>query len=192
MTFKEIREANIARHWNSTTDICGGKARARELMCAREKSHKTKVAEQNEIDVYIKILRDGKPCYVPAECKTNGGRVDEMLNGTTKAKYVIYWLDFTQKLKNSVDVRVLPPVVIPTDLFMAMLDSLGIIKAINRHGVLDGYGIQVSSKKLYITLQNYIEDYAEAVLFDNEKTFEDWELEGLEMRYNEMIIRGEG
>lgn len=192
MTVKQIREANIQRHWNSTTDICGGKARARELMCAREKSHKTRVSEQNQIDVYIKMEVNGKITYVPAECKTNGGRVDEMLNGTTKAKYVIYWLDFTQKLKNSVEVRNLPPVVIPLDLFMSMLQTLGIIKAINRNGQLDGYGIQVSSKKLYITLQNYIEDYAEAILFDNTKTFEDWALEGLEMRYKDMIIRGEG
>lgn len=189
--YENARRQAIAFHENNLKDS-GGRGKAFEIACAREKSHKTRVAEQNEIDVHIKMEINGKIAYVPAECKTNGGRVDEMLNGTTKAKFVIYRLEFTQKLKNSVDVRIVPPVVIPTDLFMAMLENLGIIKAINRNGVLDGYGIQVSSKKLYITLQNYIEDYAEAVLFDNSKTFEEWELEGLEMRYNEMIIRGEG
>lgn len=187
MTVKQIRQANIERHQNNKKDN-GGKGRAFELMCAREKSHKTRVSEQNQIDVHIKMEVNGKIVYAPAECKTNGGRVDEMINGTTKAKYVIYRLEYNQKLKNSVDVRTVPPVVIPTNLFLAMLEELNIIKAINRNGILDGYGIQVSSKKLYITLQNYIEDYAEAVLFDNAKTFEDWELEGLEMRYEDMII----
>lgn len=194
MTIKEIQEQRakaIQKHLNNTKD-CGGRGRAFELECARALSKKTKVAEQNEKDVSIKILIDGKIRYVPAECKTNGGRLDEFINGTNNAKFIIYRLEYAQKLKNSVDVRTIPPVIVPIDLFLNMLQELNAIKAINRNGELDGYGIQVSSKKLFTTLQNYIEDYAEAVLFDNERTFEDWELQGLEMRYNEIIIRGEG
>jgi hypothetical protein len=100
--------------------------------------------------------------------------------GTTKAKYVIYRLEYTQKLKNTVDVRTVPPVVIPVGLFLETLHEINAIKAINKKGVLDGYGIQVSSKKLYLRLLDYIDHYGEAVLFDNEKTFEDWAFEGIE------------
>ena len=180
MTYQEKRKAAIARHKNNTNDL-GGEGRAFELECAREKSHKIKVAEQNEVDVHIKMEVKGKIAYVPAECKTNGGRVDELLNGTTKAQYVIYRLNFTQKLKNSVDVRTIPPVVIPVNLFLALLQDVNAIKAINKKGILDGYGIQVSSKKLYTRLLTYIENYGECVLFDNEKTFDDWAFEGIEI-----------
>lgn len=178
MTIQEKRMRAIERHENNTHDQ-GGRGRAFELMCAREKSHKCTIAEQNEVDVFIKMEVNGKITYVPAECKTNGGRVDELLNGTTKAKFIIYRLEFTQKLKNSVDVRTVPPVVIPTDLFLEFLKSINAIKTINKKGKLDGYGIQVSSKKLYNGLLSYIDNYGDCVLFDNEKTFEDWAFEGL-------------
>jgi hypothetical protein len=180
MTYQEKRKAAIARHKNNVQDL-GGKGRAFELECARAKSHKTKVAEQNEVDVHIKMEVKGKIAYIPAECKTNGGRVDELLNGTTKAQYVIYRLDFTQKLKNSVEVRTIPPVVIPVNLFLALLQDVNAIKAINKKGILDGYGIQVSSKKLYTRLLTYIDNYGDCVLFDNEKTFDDWAFEGIEI-----------
>ena len=179
MTIQEKRAKAIARHESNTNDQ-GGRGRAFELMCAREKSHKCKIAEQNEIDVHIKMDMDGKITYAPAECKTNGGRVDELLNGTTKAKYIIYRLEFTQKLKNSVDVRIVPPVVIPTNLFLETLQEINAIKAINKKGVLDGYGIQVSSKRLYLRLLDYIDNYGDCVLFDNEKTFDEWAFEGIE------------
>lgn len=179
MTIQEKRAKAIQYHESNTKDQ-GGRGRAFELMCAREKSHKCKVAEQNENDAYIKMEVNGKIVYVPAECKTNGGRVDELLNGTTKAKYVIYRLEFTQKLKNSVDDRIVPPVVIPTNLFLETLQEINAIKAINKKGVLDGYGIQVSSKRLYLRLLEYIDNYGDCVLFDNEKTFEDWAFEGIE------------
>jgi hypothetical protein len=180
MTYQEKRKAAIERHKNNTKNP-GGYGCAFELECAREKSHKAKVAEQNEVDVHIKMEVNGKIAYVPAECKTNGGRVDELLNGTTKARFVIYRLDFTQKLKNSVDVRSIPPVVIPVHLFLDLLRDVNAIKVINKQGVFDGYGIQVSSKKLYTRLLAYIENYGDCVLFDNQKTFEDWALEGLEI-----------
>lgn len=178
MTIQEKRAIAIARHENNTNDQ-GGRGRAFELMCAREKSHKVKVAEQNEIDVSIKMEINGKIAYVPAECKTNGGRIDEILVAKPKAKFVIYRLEFTQKLKNSVDERRLPPLVIPTNLFVDMLKDVNAIKVINRNGCFDGYGIQVSSKKMYNRLAQYLEDYGDAVIFDNEKTYEDWSFEGM-------------
>lgn len=180
MTIYEKRQATIEKHLNNTNDS-GRFGRAFELECARVKSRKVRVSEQNEIDVHIKMYVNDKITYVPAECKTNGGRVDELLNGTTKAKYVIYRLNFTQKLKNSVDVREIPPVVIPVDLFLEMLEDVNAIKAINKNGEFDGYGIQVSSKKMFLRLAEYVDNYGDAVLFDNEKVFDDWAFDGIEL-----------
>jgi hypothetical protein len=180
MKKKEIRENLIAHYLNNASNDQGARGRAFELECAREHSRKCAVSEQNEIDVHIKMEVNGKVAYVPAECKTNGGRVDELLNGTTKAKYVIYRLEFTQKLKNSVDVRTIPPVVIPVGMFLETLQEINAIKAINKKGVFDGYGIQVSSKKLYLRLLEYIDNYGESVLFDNQKVFADWDFDGIE------------
>ena len=61
--------------------------------------------------------------------------------------------------------------IIPTELFLNMLEDVKAIKAINRNGELDGYGIQVSSKKMYLRLNDYVNRYGDMVLFDNEKTF---------------------
>ena len=180
MSALEKRKEEIFRHLENLVDD-GRKGKAFELECARRKSRKVKVSEQNETDVSIKMEINGKIRYIPAECKTNGGRVDEILNGTTKAKFIIYRLEFTQKLKNSVDERKIPPVIIPIDLFVKMLQECNAIKAINRNGEFDGYGIQCSSKKMFLRLAEYIENYGDCVLFDNEKTFEDWALEGLEL-----------
>ena len=91
------------------------------------------------------------------------------------------YYQFIQKLKNSIDVRTVPPIIAPIDIFVAMLQDVNAIKTINRNGQFDGYGIQVSSKKMYLRLLDYIENYGEAVLFDNEKTYEMWDFEGLEM-----------
>ena len=181
MTAKEKRARAIAYHESNTKD-CGGRGRAFELMCAFDGSRKTKVAEQNEVDVKIKVITDnGKVKYIPTECKTNGGRVDELLVARPKAKFIIYRLEYTQKLKNSVDVRVVPPVVVPVGSFVEMLKEINAIKAINKHGALDGYGIQVSSKKLFVRLQEYIDNYGDVVIYDNTRVYEEWELEGLEI-----------
>lgn len=183
MTIQEKRALAIARHENNLHDQ-GGRGRAFELQCARAKSRKCKVAEQNEIDVHIKFINDnGKVIYKPAECKTNGGRIDEILVENPRVEYVIYRLQFTQKLKNSVDERNLPAIVMPVGMFVGMLRKVNAIKVINKKGVFDGYGIQASSKKMYECLCNYIEDYGDAILFDNEKVFENWDFDGLEIRY---------
>lgn len=181
MTAYEKRKIAIERHENNEKDQ-GGRGRAFELQCARKLSQKTKVAEQNENDCSVKMrLNNGKIAYIPTECKTNGGRIDEILVDTPRAKLIIYRLEYTQKLKNSVDVRKLPPIIAPVALFVDMLRRVNAIKAINKQGVFSGYGIQASSKKMYEALANYIDNYGEAILFDNERTYEEWDFEGLEL-----------
>ena len=173
------RNANRARHLMNTADD-GRYGRAFELECARANSRKTRVSKQGQIDVLVKFVdSNGKIKYVPCEAKINGGRIDELLNGS-KAKYVIYRLEFVQKHKASKtrdawdENRTVDPVIIPKDLFLAKLREFNAIKVINRDGKFDGYGIQVSSKKWYEWLVDY------PVKFDNENTYEKWEFDGLE------------
>lgn len=173
------RKANSKRHLMNSADD-GRFGRAFELSCARTNSHKTSVSKQGQVDVSVKFIDgNGKVKYVPCEAKTNGGRVDELLN-SSKAKYVIYRLEFVQKHKASKtrdawdEVRMVEPVIIPKALFIAKLKEFNAIKVINRNGEFDGYGIQVSSKKWYEWLSEY------PVKFDNENAYEEWEFEGLE------------
>lgn len=179
MTAKEIRRARIEQY-ASNTDDPGRYGRMKELVWARDKSRKTSVSKQGEIDIHVKFINEtGKAYYVPCEAKTNGGRVDELLNGS-KAKYVVYDLHFVQKHKATKkheawdEIRMIEPVIIPKDLFLAKLKEFNAIKVINRNGEFDGYGIQVSSKKWYEWLADY------PVKFDNENAYEEWEFEGLE------------
>lgn len=180
MKSKEIRESLIEKYASNHND-CGRYGRAFELQCARDKSHKARVSKQGQIDIHVKFISEnGKAYYVPCEAKTNGGRIDELLNGS-KAQYVIYDLHFVQKHKASKkhdaynEYRDLEqPVIIPKALFLAKLIEFNAIKAINRNGELDGYGIQVSSKKWFDWLSDY------PVKFDNENAYEVWEFEGLD------------
>lgn len=180
MKTKEIRRTLIEQYASNHND-CGRYGRIKELEWTRDKSRKSSVSKQGQVDIHVKFINEnGKAYYVPCEAKTNGGRVDELLNGS-KVKYVVYDLHFVQKHKASKkreaweEHRDLEqPVIIPKSLFLAKLREFNAIKAINRNGELDGYGIQVSSKKWYEWLADY------PVKFDNENAYEEWEFEGLE------------
>ena len=145
MKAKEIRKALEQKYLSNHAD-CGRYGRAFELQCARAKSHKQSVSEQNEIDVHVKFISEnGKAYYVPCEAKTNGGRIDELLN-CSKAKYVIYDLHFVQKHKATKkhdaydEYRNLEqPVIIPKALFLAKLIEFNAIKAINRNYGIIGF-----------------------------------------------------
>lgn len=176
----ETRKNEMLKHFNNrTVDVSGWFGRVYELANARVHSNKVKVAKQGAIDNHIKMVVNGKIKYVSAESKTNGGRIDELLNNS-KIKFVIYSMDFTQHHKAGKhtaernEERIIEPVVIPKDLFVNKLYEFKAIKAINKNGSIDGLGIQVSSKKWYEWLKDY------PVLFDREWTYETWEFEGLE------------
>lgn len=192
-----ITEKNIAKYTairneraqailaNTADD--GREGRVFELDCARPASHKICVSKQGQVDVSLKMEINGKIRYIPAECKTNGGRIDDLLTGKNKCAFVIYRLQFTQKHKATKTApareenRHIPAVVIPTALFLQMLTECNAIKAVAHNGVQDGLAIQPSSKKMFERLTAYIENYGECVLFDKTKTYADWELADLEI-----------
>lgn len=183
---EQIRNEEIKRILANTRDP-GRFGKAKELIRARRLSKKVAVAKQGETDNHVAIRYDEKICYVGAESKTNGGRVENILNGTQKEKYVIYSLDFIQKHKATKNApeweekREIPDIIIPMILFRSLLLELKCYKNIAHGGKVDGIGIQPSSKKLYERLTAYIDNYGESVLFDPDKIYEAWELEDLEI-----------
>lgn len=136
--------------------------RAFELSCARALSNKKSVSKQGVTDVSVKFRTTKGFRYEPAECKINGGRVDDLLNGKNKSKYVIYMLNTVQKHKATKnheaydEVRRLEqPVIIPTQLFIEVLKRFNALKEVRHGGVVDGIAIQPSNKKLWLWLQDY-------------------------------------
>lgn len=184
--YEEMRNDEIARILANTADP-GRFGKVKELLRARKLSRKTAVSKQGRVDNYVAIRYKEKVRYIGAESKTNGGRVENILNGTQKEKFVIYSLEFTQKHKATKtapareEKREIPDIIIPTALFRSLLLELKCYKDIAHGGKVDGIGIQPSSKKLYERLTAYIDNYGESVLFDPDKVYDNWELEGLEI-----------
>ena len=185
MTIKEQR-ANAIANEKANTINPGAMGRAFELSCARAGSRKTCVSKQGKTDVSVKVVVNGKARYMPAECKTNGGRVDDLLNGSNKSAFVIYRLTFVQKHKASKkaeaweEIRSVPAVIVPTALFLQMLTECNAVKAVAHGGVQDGIAIQPSSKRMFERLTAYTENFPDMV-FNPETTYEDWMFEGLEL-----------
>ena len=175
---EKIRLAIAAAYLANIAD-CGRFGRAFEMACARPNSRKNRVSAQGRADVSVRY--NGR--YVAAECKTNGGRVDDLLNGTNKAKFVIYQLSFTQKHKATKnhdaweEVRNVPAVIVPTELFLNMLRECNALKEVRHDGVVDGIAIQPSSKRMFERLTAYIENYQ--LTFSNTAEYESWMFEGV-------------
>lgn len=170
--FEEKRFSEMKRHYENRFHDDGAMGRIFELTCHTKYSTKTKVSCQDKADTFI--MCDKIP--VPAECKINGGRITGLRNG--KSKFVIYTMDFTQKHKATKkspaweERRIVKPVLIPTNIFLAALDRFGATKSTNGRNPEEA--IQVSSKKFYEWLLDWPIPYEP----DTRYTKEDFE--GLE------------
>ena len=179
------RNAKKAQYLANEND-CGRFGRVHELNCARPASRKTSVSKQGQVDVSVKIIINGKARYVPAECKVNGGRVNDLLDGSNKSRFVIYKLDFVQKHKASKkaeawdEIRSTPALLIPTALFTAMLIDCNAVKEVKHGGIVVVIAIQPSSKRMFERLVAYAENYPDMV-FSTATDYEDWMFEGLEL-----------
>lgn len=149
--YRKQRQLKI-EFWQERIDINdGARGKIFELECATKNSKKTDIGEVNESDVYIHV--GGKNANIKAEVKTNGGRIESLINGKNPAKYVIYRLDIDIKLPAGktkparIEHRHVDPVVIPTDVFINALIRFNAIK--NTNGKQPERAIQVTSKKLY-------------------------------------------
>ena len=145
--YEKARQTEIKRHLANRGHDDGAIGRAFELTCHTEHSHKTRVSSQGKADTFIKYGHG----TVAAECKINGGRIEALRHG--KVKFVIYAMNFTQKhaatKKHGAweEQRVIDPVIIPTNIFLAALDRFGATKSTNGRNPEEA--IQVSSKKFY-------------------------------------------
>ena len=152
------RAAEMRRHFSNAGHDSGAFGRVAELASHTNKSRKAKVATQGKADTSIKLEVNGKTRYVAAEVKTNGGRIAS-LYAKGAPKFVIYSLDFVQKHKACKsgpaweETRHVDPVIMPTDMFLALLVSCNAIKSTN--GTNPEPAIQVSSKRLFERLLDW-------------------------------------
>ena len=164
-TIEQIRQENIKKILARPKDD-GKKGKAFELENARKGSKKVYVAKAGEADGSAKFRINGKIKYVKTEFKTNGGRVEDI----AKAEFCVYRLDICNS-STSNKRRYVESVIIPSKVFLDFLYTNNLVKAINKHGKLDGYGIQASSKKLYLALLEWCIPYDKDTIY----TYEDFE-----------------
>lgn len=108
------------------------------------------VKTQGQVDKYLTMINNGKKVKRTVEIKTNGGRIDNILD----SKYVIYAMDICNSCTKGVR-RTTPAIICKSTTFMEMLNKCNAIKTIAHKGVVDGLAIQVSSKKLFEMLLAY-------------------------------------
>lgn len=158
---KQIANA-IKRAENLRDD--GRYGRAFEILCSRALSKKNEVARQNEADCRVKCEVNGKIVYRSAECKTNGGRIEKLINALENGKdtLFIYRLDVCNSSTQNMR-RYIPARIGYFSDFLEMLEECGALK--NTNGKNPEVAIQCSSKKLFIALESY------GVPFDNEAVY---------------------
>lgn len=125
----------------------GAKGKIFELLTAHDKSKKRAVAKANEKDTYIRWHNGEKIVYRPAEAKTNGGRVDNLLQAGDET-LVIYMLEMNNS-NTLYKTREVEPLLFTVAEFRTILNRMDLIRDIKRDGELDGHGIQASLKPWY-------------------------------------------
>lgn len=113
-------------------------------------SRKKYVSPEGKPDMYF--YYNGK--RIQAECKTSGGRIGSLLYGDNKSKFIVYSMDVCNT-GTSGKLRHIDPVIMPVKMFLNLLIDCNAVKAINKNGVFDDWGIQVTSKELYLRLLDY-------------------------------------
>lgn len=150
-----------------------------EMLTATSGSKKDTISNAGRVDCRI-LYKTASGAVVPVTCerKTTGGRIQTFETEFSKAekmegKFVVYSLDIcnagTNYLRRKVDA-----VVIPRKLFVEKLREFNAIKAMYHNHQIDGYGIQASSKKLFLWLADW------PIAYDRDAVYSDDDFEGLE------------
>lgn len=136
----------------------GAAGRVFELMNARDGSTKCGVSKGKQADNYVSIIQpDGTKKRYELESKTNGGRVDEVMEKLENGRdfFVAYSLSICNK-NTCNKVREAEPIICPASVFIAALEECGALKAVNgKDGVQNGIAIQVSKKSWFEWVDNY-------------------------------------
>ena len=164
--FEKAREAKIAWYRSRIGINPGAIGKIRELESVTPSSRKTAVALQGEADIYIHV--GSKRSNVPAERKTNGGRIGS-LRKADAPRFVVYSMDWTmhhkagKKTEAYDERREIDPVLIPTAVFLAALDRFNATKSTN--GKNPEEAIQVSSKKFFEWLLDWPIPYVPGTVY---------------------------
>ena len=136
----------------------GAAGRVFELMNARDGSTKCGVSKGKQADNYVSIIQpDGSKKRYELESKTNGGRVDEVIEKLKNGRdfFVAYSLSICNKNTGN-KVRETAPIICPASEFIAALEECGALKAVNgKDGVQNGIAIQVSKKSWFEWVDSY-------------------------------------
>ena len=162
----------IAIEHERTTVNDGKEGRIFEIECASHASRKTGVSVQGKVDVFVKWQNaNGKRCSRPAECKTNGGRIQAQIDELNAGRdsLIIYRLDYTASTTKGIR-RYVPAIIVPFSQFYAMLKECNALKCTN--GRYPETAIQPSSKKMYSRLLKW------GVTYDPERVYSMEDFEG--------------
>lgn len=136
----------------------GAAGRVFELMNARDGSLKHGVSKGKQADNYVSIIQsDGTKKRYELESKTNGGRVDEVMEKLNNGRdfFVAYSLSICNK-NTCNKVRETAAIICPASVFIAALEECGALKAVNgRDGTPNGIAIQVSKKSWFEWVDSY-------------------------------------
>lgn len=135
---------------NRATDTCGWFGRLVEVASHYNRSRQVQVARQGKVDTRVKLLVNGKVRNIPAECKTNGGRIGCLLEAGAP-RFVVYSLNLCNAGTGNLPRRLAPVVMLRED-FLSLLNECNAVK--NTNGNNPEPAIQASSKKLFLRLQN--------------------------------------
>lgn len=181
----EQNRARLARYYLAKENFCAKWGYIAELVNARPHSKKNRISAQNIPDNTIPFVNSkGNLCYKAIEEKTNGGRIEDLLDKATRVRcnFIRYqMIDVPVTQSKSAKAKGLPKEyrntackIIPTELFINKLYELNAVKVMNHNGKQDGWGIQVSKKAWFEWVDAYPVEYFE------DEVYEEWMFEGLE------------
>lgn len=152
---------------------------SQELKNATPASRKTDVSAQGKIDNYVSIYSDGKAHRYEAESKTNGGRLDHIIELATamrkgkRTAFVLYTLDVCNA-NTGYSLRHADTIIVPADVFMNAVERIGAVKTNRHNGVIRGYSLQHTLKAWYDWCVEY------PVKYQPTERYEAWEFVGVE------------
>lgn len=153
---QQARKAKAKQYLANVNNDSGAYGRITELLNTYDNSNKKGVSAPDKNDGLLHIVIDGRVRCFHTEEKTNGGRIENLLDGSNRDKFIRYTLDICNS-GTSHKRRVVPTKVFLTSKFLEMLETYGKIK--NTNGTNPERAIEPTSKTWYNALLNYPIDW---------------------------------
>ncbi len=175
---QKTRKALCQKYLENIKDD-GRFGRIDELISVKPSSRKTRVSKQGKTDITIRFNNGNKIVNKAVERKTNGGRIEDLIQAFEKGndKLIAYKIDYT--VKHTLKDGTIKEEIRKADIlalfsqFYNMLEEVGAIKWTN--GNNNERAIQVSSKKMFDRLLDWV------IPFDVNNVYSIDDFEGLQM-----------